>query len=99
MTQLERADLIDLLGSATDDEAARQAVDRAAAQAGLPAHRLDPADALTLLAHCASRCDGVGVAAGLAHQRLALRIARQRGIAARAPTKSVARPGDRRDEA
>lgn len=99
MTHLERADLIGLMSGAIGDEAARQALDEAAARAGTPAERLEPADALALLATCASRPDGVGVAAGLAHQRLALRLARQRGLAARAPKTPRAGSGERRDEA
>lgn len=83
MTHVDRADLIDLLASVIGDEAARRALDEAAPGCA-PPDQLDPADALALLARCAARPDAVGAAAGLAHQRLALRVARQRGCAARA---------------
>jgi len=63
MTYVDPADLIDLLGSAIDHAAARQTLDEAlAAHNWAPGARLDPADALALLAQCANRADGVGIA-------------------------------------
>jgi len=100
MTYVDRADLIDLLGSAIDHAAARQTLDEAlAAHNWAPGARLDPADALALLAQCANRADGVGIAAGLAHQRLALRVARDRGLAAQTQMAPTATSGDRCDQA
>ncbi len=97
MTYIDRGDLIELLGSGVDDTGARRAIDDAAAAQGWTApHRLDPVDALALLAQCASRPDAIGITAGLAHERLALRLARHKGLApAPEPARATASGGRR----
>lgn len=95
MTHIDRGDLIALLDSGIGTDTAERAIDEtAAARQWTAPGLLETRHALALLAQCASRPDAVGVAAGLAHRRLALRIAREEGVCAQsAPVRAASRGG------
>jgi hypothetical protein len=84
-----REGLIELIHAAGGDVTARPTIEAALATGdGTVRPRVDTDRALTLLADLAHRSDQLGVAAALAHQRLALCHARQAGRAARTPEGS-----------
>ncbi len=100
MTHVDRGDLIHLLANGIGEETARSALEEdTATRSQRSDQRLDPADALALLSRLAARGDAIGVAAGLAHQRLGLRLARSRGLAARVETSASPRRSGWRDGA